>query len=70
MAQKAATAQNGRRVKTSCLEVNLATISKDEVNLIKIIIIVNLTNTRLSLYILFTVPHEFRPENFHGKERP
>ena len=32
MAKEAATAQNGRRVKNSCLEVNLATISKEEVN--------------------------------------
>ena len=31
MAKEAATAQNGRRVKNSCLEVNLATISKEEV---------------------------------------
>jgi hypothetical protein len=30
MAKEAATAQNGRRVKNSCLEVNLATISKEE----------------------------------------
>ena len=50
MAQKAATAQNGRRVKTSCLEVNLATISKDEVNLIKIII-----NSQFDQYTPFTV---------------
>ena len=31
MAQAAADAENGRRVKQACLEVNIATITKDEV---------------------------------------
>ena len=31
MAQSAANMENGRRVKQSCLEVNIATISKEEV---------------------------------------
>ena len=33
MAQAASNAENGRRVKQACLEVNIATITKEEVNI-------------------------------------